>query len=67
MYTIEKNVPLPTNTRALLRQMEIGDSFAIPLKSCGSVRAAASQVQQILGRTYKVIKQGDGARVWRTA
>lgn len=66
---IEKGVPLPARGKAngmtdALRQMAIGDSFVVPLKSRGSALAIAQRL------AVKVASRQEGkqnVRVWRTA
>ncbi len=78
MFNIEKNVPVPfKNTPTALypfRQMEIGDSFFIPLKEGDVMQMLQSRVaataRTVLGpkkiSTRCVTENGvKGLRVWR--
>lgn len=70
---IEKNIPLPTRNQKLraekygeLRQLEVGDSFAVPI-SVQSLSNHARRVAKETNRKFVVRVEGDGSRVWRKA
>lgn len=75
MFTIEKNVPLPlgknpasNGLHAVVKSMEIGDSFLIP--DVAKVMVARSRLQRAVVNTgFKVLCriEGSGVRVWRVA
>lgn len=70
---IEKGVPLPTPNRRWapkfpFGQMEIGDSFLVPLevgKSPSSIYSAISQAKKRLGIALTSARVEGGVRVWR--
>lgn len=72
---IDNSVPLPTSeTRGRpakypIRDLEIGESFAVPEGKVQNVRSSAQQVQRRNpGRQYSVKPDGDGNyRCWRIA
>ena len=78
-YTIEKNVPLPSNVGRHATypyaDMEVGDSFFVEalenVRSVGgSLRGSAyayAKRQKETGKRFSVRQSGDGFRVWRTA
>jgi hypothetical protein len=71
---IEKNIPLPTRATYKsrtkrekypeLRQLEVGDSFAVPVKPF-TLAAHARRVGKEIGQKFIVRPEGTGARVWR--
>lgn len=69
-FTIEKGIPMPAKRAEsnsllnALRDMEVGDSFLIPLKT----RNALHSYQKKTGHTFSSRKISvDQARVWRIA
>lgn len=71
---IEKNIPMPTRAAskpraekyAILRQLEVGDSFAVPIK-VPALYNHARRVAKDTGRKFVVRPEGEGSRVWRKA
>lgn len=66
-FVIEKDVPLAPhgNCRYPFGQLEVGDSFALPIDIANKVRTAAFSYGKAHGMKFAVRKQGDHARVWR--
>jgi hypothetical protein len=69
MIVIEKNIPLPTETRGRKSKypwdkMEIGDSFYCASK--GAYVLTARQ-QKVTSHKYACRRERDGFRVWRIA
>ena len=73
-YEIEKNVPRPNGVAARqeypFRDMEIGDSFAVPVNLTHKVQPAITQWQR-RHTDFKFVTRTDKAegiiRVWRVA
>jgi len=71
MLDIESNIPLPEDTRPLIKTnwphegMEIGQSFFVKGKSIISVCIVNKRYGKKLGRVFTARKQEDGIRVWR--
>lgn len=71
---IEKNIPMPTRAAskpraekyAILRQLEVGDSFAVSIKA-PALANHARRVAKDTGRKFVVRPEGEGSRVWRKA
>ena len=71
---IEKNIPMPTRATYKprtekypeLRQLEVGDSFAVPIK-VPALYNHARRVAKDTGRKFIVRPEGEGSRVWRKA
>lgn len=71
---IEKNVPLPDNDRRPgpetiypLREMEINDSFVLPIHLRDSVSSIATRLKSKSGLAFTIRKiDADTVRVWRT-
>lgn len=76
IIVITKNIPLPTRAAYKprtkvdkypeLRQLEVGDSFAVPIKPA-ALSAHARRVGKEIGQKFVVRPEGTGARVWRKA
>jgi hypothetical protein len=73
---IEKNVPVPQRTRIPslpLDQMEVGDSFAAPIKATdpkavSSLRQRVSRFQRVNPQMrFSVVIDGENMRVFRIA
>lgn len=62
-FKIESDIPLPERLPDKLREMDIGDSMVVELKK----RPTIYQWGERHGRKFKVCKEGDMARCWRTA
>lgn len=71
---IEKGVPIPPQKgrppggsplRAALREMEIGDSFAVGEEYVARTRNAISALKRASRRRFITRAEGDGIRVWR--
>ena len=84
MFTIEKGIPAPVRGSATnfpLTQMEIGDSFLVPVdfadqspeavtlakRKVASLAAARQGVTKTTGSKFAVRRLENGVRVWRTA
>ena len=70
--SIDKGVPLPGtaqhgNMVYPLDQMQVGDSFAVPVSKYGSLRQTAYARGFKLGMEFRVSKRGDEVRCWRIA
>ena len=74
-YKIEKNIPIPefkTTMKYPLLDMEIGDSFIVPLSEQKSVRGNISRIKKLV-EGYNFItrtvgnrgKSGRAVRIWR--
>lgn len=60
-FKIEKNVKDDTRVISdLLKQMEIGDSFAVPKERLAHVRAQCSQSQRQTKKVFRIARQSDG-------
>ena len=68
---IEKNVPIAQLSRSgvdwnqLLERMEIGDSFAAPLRAHSSLGSALTAFKKATGKEFSRRKVGGEFRVWR--
>lgn len=66
---IEHGVPIPARRSSgkqsvsLLRQMAVGDSFAIPKSESTSLN---SQIQRLKPKKFIRRQEGDNMRFWRT-
>ena len=70
MFEIEKNIPLPKNKQNYkypLRELEVGESFTIPLIQKAIVAAHMSHIKHQSGKvfTLRTIDK-ETVRVWRT-
>lgn len=71
MYTIEKNVPIPskfyrTGFTATLRAMEVGDSVLVPPAQIPNCRSMMYQAKRATGRQFTGQSQPDHSmRIWR--
>lgn len=70
-YTIEKDIPLPEHrgrpNKYPFPDMDVGDSFAVPLDEVSSVRNAAYAWAFRHDWKLAVRKTDEGARCWRIA
>jgi len=73
MIKIDKHVPMPTRAKkvrvekyAVLRQLEVGDSFAVPIGKA-ALSAHARRVAKETGRKFIVRDEEGNSRVWRKA
>jgi hypothetical protein len=73
MIKIDKDVPMPARTKnartekyAVLRQLEVGDSFAVPIGRA-ALAAHARRVAKETGRKFIVRDEEGNSRVWRKA
>lgn len=71
MYKVEKNVPIPTDSRAAkypFGGMQVGDSFFVPVEDATytSVAGSAYGYARRHGMKMSVAKEDTGTRVWRT-
>ncbi len=74
MIKIDKHIPLPTRAGqtvraekyAVLRQLEVGDSFAVPIGKA-ALAAHARRVAKETGHKFVVRSEQQGSRVWRKA
>lgn len=66
-FKIEKNVPQPSRSKYPFMDMEIGDSFLVPVGKGPTLRSMGSRLGKETGRRFTVRVMGDGARVWRVA
>ena len=74
MFKIEKNIPVPSSRGRVaiypFREMEVGDSFAVPGMKQPVLSNLACQAAKRIGdgRRYSTRRQPDGSiRVWRVA
>ena len=70
MYEIEKNVPVSTRKKYPVSDLEIGDSFFVPMQdlpseSSTSVKAVVKRFARQSKRKFKTRKTEEGIRVWR--
>lgn len=71
MFTIEKNVPLPskatkTGFSATLREMAVGDSVHVPSEKVNSCRQLAYQMHNRSKSRFTLRTLEDGSiRLWR--
>jgi len=63
---VDKGVPLPQRTYPF-EHMVIGDSFTIEYRHVASVRTTASRYGRRHNKRFKVLKDGNVWRCWRTA
>ena len=70
--TVDKNRPIPplTNRRYPFGQMEVGDSFWLPIgqneeQTKNNIRCAASAYGRRKNMRFSVRKSEGGLRVWR--
>ena len=74
MYTIDKNVPIPTNARKArtkypLELLEPGESFFVAVddvKQIKNLRSSMGVRSKKLGITIVTLADETGIRVWRT-
>lgn len=73
MIKIDKDVPMPARAKsaraekyAVLRQLEVGDSFAVPIGRA-ALAAHARRVAKETGRKFIVRDEEGNSRVWRKA
>jgi len=76
VFIIEKGIPVPASTSGRptiypLGNMDVGDSFSIPLPEGKKHRDLQSSVSRAAkareGKTFSSRKVEGGVRVWRTA
>ena len=82
MFIIEKNIPFPVSERKPPKpresrfpfgQMEVGDSFLVPLENIKSKNPYMSISQSCYkyskksGKKFRARRNGDNFRVWRMA
>lgn len=73
LITIDKGVPIPTDTCSVRKKypwkkMEVGDSFLLPTADKRSVHSLASQTSlRHSPRKFIARKTKDGYRIWRIA
>lgn len=76
MHTIEKNIPIPNHImqKYPLHDLEIGDSFVVPMAQSKNVRSAIGRIhskdENLRFVTRTVIGRGRAGkqmRIWRTA
>lgn len=73
MFQIEKNIPVPSIRISSLdfpfKDMEVGDSFSVPVKNRSSVRTAATAYSKgNIGTTFVVrVVDAENVRIWRTS
>tara|TARA_R110002020_G_scaffold23434_1_gene77905 strand:- start:1065 stop:1409 length:345 start_codon:yes stop_codon:yes gene_type:complete len=76
MHTIEKNIPIPNHImqKYPLHDLEIGDSFVVPMAESKNVRSAIGRIhsknENLRFVTRTVIGRGRAGkqmRIWRTA
>jgi hypothetical protein len=74
VITIEKGIPFPSKKRSTatypLGEMEVGDSFVLPVTEAGRIRSAASWFgarHQKKFASRHIVENGEAVlRVWRT-
>jgi hypothetical protein len=75
-YKIEKNVPIPVFTKVSrypLLNMDVGDSFTVPVSEVKQIRSAITRTHRLTHKTYKFLtrtihgtgRAGKLLRVWR--
>lgn len=62
---IDKDIPLPSRARYPFAELEVGDSFTVPMDRAHSCRNRACVHAGKTGRKYTTRRQGDVLRVWR--
>ena len=75
-YKIEKNVPMPTSCRLSrypLRDLKVGDSFAVPISEVKMIRSAINRTHRVTKKALHFVtrtvhgrgRAGRQLRVWR--
>lgn len=72
MYAIDNNIPPPANKMGRpavypLRNLEVGQSFFVPLGDRKTISVCASRYAKASGKTFTVRQVQGGVRCWRTA
>ena len=74
MFTVTKGIPIPKNNARYGRskypfgEMEVGDSFFIPLAPTASLKVSvyrAARVNYGVKRSIRIAAEKSGMRVWR--
>ena len=69
MFKIEKNIPIPEQTRKKkypFKDMEVGDSIFVEKEMISRVYSAARTYGSRKGLYFSARKEGNGYRIWRT-
>ena len=69
MIKIEKNIPIPPPkpSKYPFEQLEVDDSFVVPVEQLNSARAAMySEHRKNNGKRFLSRMEGETARFWRT-
>lgn len=73
-YKIDKGVPIPRLEKVQFKpnkypfpDMEVGDSFFVPLEVVGAARVASGSYSRNHSTKFTSRKEGQGLRIWRTA
>ena len=67
---LERGIDMPTARVVYAypyEDMDVGDSFAVPLEARAKVLNANYRAGKRLGRVFTAKTEGDAVRVWRTA
>lgn len=68
MYKIEKNVPIPPNSKSgrfPYDQLDVGDSFVASNVNLASVCSSNYRIGKRLGRKFIARQENGDVRVWR--
>lgn len=68
MFKVEKGIPVAAGKgKYPFREMEVGDSFALPSGAASRVRIAAAHWGKVNSQKFTVKGDGDAHRCWRIA
>lgn len=71
MYTIEKNIPIPSRSRRGMRypfiSMVVGDSFYAPVRAATLYNSSTyfKRTRNFKDWKFRCSPEADGARIWR--
>jgi hypothetical protein len=66
VYKVDSGIPVPAKG-VPLNQLEVGESFVVPIDKRRSVATVASRVKRETGKKFTIRKiDNDNVRVWRT-
>jgi len=67
VVSIDTGIPVPerVNLLNIMRNLNSGESFVIPLSKRRQVQTYASRLKKDEGRHYTIRREGEVARVWR--
>jgi len=69
MLSVESSIPIPKirmRREYPYKEMEIGDSFYVPMAKMQVVCNNNYRTSKLLGKKFIARREGDGVRVWRT-